>query len=78
MANETAVVIDHERVRALRQQRVYGQTELARLAGVTRETVAKIESGDRQRVYPSTVRKLAEALGVEPVHLIRSGDHASV
>lgn len=63
--------IDGERVRSLRIACVLGQQELAEAAGVSRETVAKVEAGDRVRSYPETIRKLAKALGVEPRELLK-------
>ena len=46
------------------------QEELAKAAGVNRVTIAKIEAGVVDP-YPSTVRKLAVALGMEPRELMR-------
>jgi transcriptional regulator with XRE-family HTH domain len=42
--------------------------ELAELAGVSRQTVVKVEGGLEPR--PTTVRKLAKALGVEQADLM--------
>jgi transcriptional regulator with XRE-family HTH domain len=69
--DDPSVEVDGQELRRWRQMRVYGQSELAKLAGVSRETVAKIESGERKRCYPATVRKLAEVLGVEPIELLK-------
>ena len=44
------------------------QTELAKLAGLTQAAISGFELGTR-RAQPRTVRKLAEALGVEPREL---------
>ena len=41
------------------------QEELARKSGVARDTISKLETG-RRGAYPTTVRKLAAGLGVEP------------
>lgn len=43
--------------------------ELEERSGVSRNTVSDIEN-HRQNARPSTVRKLAQALGVEPKDLI--------
>jgi transcriptional regulator with XRE-family HTH domain len=43
------------------------QRDLAALAHVSPGTIVNAERGEH--VYPSTVRKLATALGVEPVSL---------
>lgn len=45
------------------------QEELAARSGVARDTISKLETG-RRRAYPSTVRKLAGGLGVEPQMLM--------
>ena len=39
--------------------------ELAEMSGVSYDTVTKVENGHRE-ARPSTIRKLARALGVEP------------
>ena len=44
------------------------QDELASKAGVSRQTVLKIEGGLEPQ--PPTIRKLAAALGVEPAELM--------
>ena len=67
--------IDGAKVRTLRLARVLGQRELAECAGVTRETIAKIEGGQRVRSYPATIRKLAAALGVKPRELLKERAH---
>ena len=40
------------------------QGELHRMTGVSRDTISKMETGDRPNPHPRTLRKLAEALGV--------------
>jgi transcriptional regulator with XRE-family HTH domain len=56
------------RLRAWRDYRVMTQQELADRAGVSRRTVAAIESG-KVRPHPSTVRALAAALQLTPEQL---------
>lgn len=56
------------RLRAMREARLMTQEELAEKAGVSRFTVARTERGEPARY--STVRQLAEALGVEPAVLM--------
>src|SRR5215217_5778034 len=51
-------------VRRLRKLRGWSQVELAERAGVSAFTVTEIETG-RREPRPSTLRKLANALGVE-------------
>ncbi len=55
-------------LRILRERSALTQGELAVSAGVTRATVQRIEQGVTARM--STVRKLAQALGVKPVELM--------
>ncbi len=44
--------------------------ELAKLAGVSRATIARYEAGEDLRPHPSTVRKLARVLKVKPEALV--------
>lgn len=59
-----------ERLRELRKDKVLSMRELEELAGVSYNTIWRLEAG-RQGAHPKTIRKLAEALGVEPRELIR-------
>ena len=52
-----------------RQRHGLTQRQLRELAGVAHTTVQQLESLSRG-AYPSTVRKLATALGVEPADLV--------
>jgi len=59
-----------ERIRHLRQRRVLTIRELAERAGIPHwQTVQAIEAG-KHHPRPSTLRKIAAALGVEPVALL--------
>ena len=60
-----AATLEAVRLRELREDRLLSQRELARRAGVSNKTIVDIEAG-RIRPHPATLRKLAEALGVEP------------
>ena len=53
-----------------RRQRGLTQRQLAELAGVAHTTVQQLESL-RRGAYPQTIRKIAIALGVEPIDLVR-------
>jgi transcriptional regulator with XRE-family HTH domain len=57
------------RLGLLRQRKALTQQQLADRAGVNRVTVARLESG-RDDPFPTTVRKLADALGVDPEELM--------
>ena len=61
-------VVKLTRLRAVRERKALTQDELASMAGVSRQTVLKIEGGLEPR--PPTIRKLANALGVEPADLM--------
>jgi transcriptional regulator with XRE-family HTH domain len=56
-------------LRDLRRQAVMSQEDLAAKSGVARDTISKLETGQR-RAYPSTIRKLAAGLDVEPRRLL--------
>lgn len=45
------------------------QEDLATKSGVARDTISKLETG-RRKAYPSTIRKLAAGLEVEPGMLV--------
>lgn len=61
-----------ERLKELRRDRVLSLRELEERSGVSYNTIWRIEDG-RQGAHPRTVRKLAEALGVEPSELLKKG-----
>lgn len=58
------------RLKQLRAQRVMTITQLAEKAGVSKNTISKAERGGS--VYPSSVHKIASALGVEPSELVKA------
>jgi transcriptional regulator with XRE-family HTH domain len=58
-----------EQVRRLREERFLSPSELAEKAGISRNTLYRIESG-QYTAYPKTVRKIAAALGVQPTDLV--------
>jgi transcriptional regulator with XRE-family HTH domain len=64
--------VDVERLKELRRERVLSLRELEEKSGVSYNTIWRIEDG-RQGAHPRTIRKLADALGVEPKELIREG-----
>jgi transcriptional regulator with XRE-family HTH domain len=71
----TEVLYIGDRLRDLRKRALLTQKELAERSGVGVTTIIRIE---RNQVEPhgSTIRKLAEALEVEPQELVRRADHA--
>jgi transcriptional regulator with XRE-family HTH domain len=61
--------MDLPRLRRIRQGAVMSQEELAERSGVARDTISKLETGQRG-AYPSTIRKLAAGLEIRPQMLI--------
>jgi transcriptional regulator with XRE-family HTH domain len=57
--------VDLPYLRGWRQRAVLSQEQLAERSGVARDTISKLETG-RRRAYPTTIRKLAAGLEVEP------------
>jgi transcriptional regulator with XRE-family HTH domain len=62
--------VDGEKLKYLRQQKMLSQRDLAWAIGSTQATVSALEVGSRT-AQPRTVRKLADALGVEPKDLLK-------
>lgn len=61
------------RLRAVREAKFLSLSDLAERSGVSKLTIHRLEHGANQP-YPRTVRKLAEALGVEPMELVGPQD----
>ena len=61
------------RLRPLRLEKALTQEELASAAGVSAGTIVRLERGTGPTPFPSTIRKLATALGVRPEVLTRCG-----
>jgi transcriptional regulator with XRE-family HTH domain len=62
--------VDVEKLRELRRKKVLSLGELAKEAGVHRNTLTRVENGEP--AYPATIRKIARALDVEPTELVKS------
>jgi transcriptional regulator with XRE-family HTH domain len=67
--------VDGMELRKLRKEYAWSQRDLARESGVAQDTITRLETGKRE-AQPRTVRRLAEALGVEPRELMRGRDDA--
>ena len=65
-----AVVYVGDRLKDLRVELALTQEELAKKAGVGKNTVNRIERNETEP-HMSTIRKLAGALGVEPARLVK-------
>ena len=57
-------------LKRLRQEQALSLRDLARRSGVAYDTINRLELG-KQDAQPRTVRRLAEALDVEPHELLR-------
>lgn len=68
-ADTLPYVVKLTRLRLVRERQALSQKELAAKAGVSPVTISRVENGvdDPQ---PSTIRKLAKALGVKPADLM--------
>jgi len=62
--------VDGEALRRLRRERALSLRELGGRSGVAFDAINKLELGRRQ-AQPRTIRKLAEALDVEPRELMK-------
>ena len=62
--------VDVQKLRELRRRRVLTLRELEEKSGVSYNTIWRIENGYRE-ARPSTIRKLAAALWVEPEELVK-------
>ena len=62
--------IDGDSLRRLRAENALTLRALAEISGVSYDTINKLELG-RRPAHASTIRKLADALGVEPRELMK-------
>ena len=60
----------NEELLRIRELNVLSRTELSELSGVDEITIYRLDSGRTLKVRPSTIRKLASALKVEPLSLM--------
>jgi transcriptional regulator with XRE-family HTH domain len=65
--------VNRQRLRQLRVERALSLRALADRSGVAFDTINKLELGHRPARLV-TIRKLAEALGVEPKELMKGED----
>ena len=63
--NDRFIRVDGKELRRLRRARVLSQRDLSRITGVAFDTISRLETG-KQQAQPKTIRRLADALGVEP------------
>ena len=69
MSTQVLVEVDGQKLQKLRRRRLWLIGDLAQASGVHRNTISKIENG-KGGAYPETIRKLAEALDVDPTELL--------
>jgi transcriptional regulator with XRE-family HTH domain len=62
--------VDGMKLKRLREEQVLSQRELARMAGLTHQTIWRFENGSTN-AHPQTIRKIAGVLGVEPRKLVQ-------
>jgi transcriptional regulator with XRE-family HTH domain len=65
--------VDGEKLTELREERFLSHRELAKLAGVSPQTVLNLERGKGEQAQRRTIRKLARALEVDPHELLKEG-----
>jgi transcriptional regulator with XRE-family HTH domain len=68
--NERFVRIDGAKLRDLRRRKMLSLRELGKRSGVAFDNINKYEN-ERRAAQPRTVRRLADALGVEPHELMK-------
>ena len=69
MSTQVLVQVDGQKLQKLRRRRLWLIGDLADKSGVHRNTISKLENG-KGGAYPETIRRLADALGVDPTELI--------
>jgi len=65
--------VDGVKLREVRLDQGLSQEDLHRMTGVSRDTISRMETGDRPNPYPKTLRKLAGALGVSVADIRKRG-----
>ncbi len=62
--------VDRVQLKRLRQEQALSLRDLARRSGVAYDTINRLELG-KQDAQPRTIRRLADALNVEPRELMK-------
>jgi transcriptional regulator with XRE-family HTH domain len=70
---ERFIEVDGAKLRQLRRRRMLSLRELGERSGVAFDNINKLEN-ERRNAQPRTLRKLADALGVEP-HELSKGEN---
>ncbi len=72
-----AVKVDGEKVREARERALLSRRELAELSEVSMDTIQRMELGDGG-AYGRTIRKLADALNLNPEDLLEKSEPGKV
>ena len=64
-----AVNVDGEKLRVVRERALLSRRELAEKSGVSMDTIQRVELGEGG-AFGRTVRRLAEALDIDPEELL--------
>jgi transcriptional regulator with XRE-family HTH domain len=67
---ERFIEVEGAKLRELRRHKMLSLRELEQRSGVAFDNINKLEN-EKRRAQPRTLRKLAEALGVEPHELTK-------
>jgi transcriptional regulator with XRE-family HTH domain len=70
MTDDRFISVDGKELRRKRRERALSQQDVTRITGVAQATLSDLEGGKRG-ARASTLRKLAEGLGVEPRELMK-------
>jgi len=70
MPTMEAVKIDGKKLHDARLTKFWSRDELAEASGIHRDHIGRLERGYEGESRPPTVRKLAQALGVDPAELV--------
>lgn len=71
MPTISVVKIDGEQLKQARLAKLWSRDELAGKAGLHRDHIGRLERGEGGESRPPTVRKLAEALDVDPSQILK-------
>ena len=71
MPTMAVVKIDGAKLKSLRERRFLSREELAEKVGSHRDHIGRLERDEVDSSRMSTIRKLAQALDVDPAELIR-------
>lgn len=71
MPTMAAVKIDGAKLKSLRERRFLRREELAEKVGSHRDHIGRLERGEVENPRMTTIRKLADALEIDPAELIK-------